>query len=284
MSIGTDFERFLEDGRRVRSAEFLRLPDKFQSHVELRDADGLAGYIHRDNVMVEMCVAPQDTGEGLVKAVSRVLNAASDFVKQAAPEVVIGDRSSARFQYKDLQTPAARELGCDMDFVARDMDSVGRDPLNANKLGDERYAGGHLHFSWPNQGIPAWVGASICDLLIGLPEAQHLNHARAMYYGAGSLHRPTEYPDGSRGVEYRPLDCYWTTTQEHLERVARRADAVHKVLTEGSVNLVRGMVDRWQPLRTSFSTLVALYQDINVRDAQQWAADAFRKEFGYDPV
>jgi len=284
MSIGSDFERFLEQRKKVCSAEFLGLPDKFQPHVPLTDEHGPAGFIHRDNVMIELCVPPQDTGEGLATAVSRVLAAAEAWLGEAAPKVRIGPKASAFLGRAELNTPAAKELGCDIDYVSRDMDSVPRDALNAGILGQERYAGGHLHFSWPDEGIPAWVGASLCDLFIGLPEAEYLNPQRAQFYGAGSLHRPTQYPNGTRGVEYRPLDCYWTTTKAHLGRVAKRADAVHKVLTEGSIGLIRGLVDLWQPLDASRNTLVNMWKANIGRDVQGAATDLFRKEFGYDPV
>lgn len=282
--IGSDFERFLELNGKVCSVEPLGLPGKFAPPVEVFDAEGLAGHVHRDNVMLELCVPPQKDALSFSVAVSRVTRAAAEWLSKTAPGMTIGPRSGAVFSAADLKTPEAAELGCDIDFLVGSNTSAPRTALYAELLGRNRFAGGHLHFSWPDKGRPAWVGAMICDLLIGLREFPNLNPMRAEFYGTASLHRPTKYPDGAQGVEYRPLDCYWTTSPQHLNRVSRLAEATHKVLNEGTMTLLQKMVELWRSINTAAVPLVNLGGTKAAAAAVEDATRLFHKEFGYDPV
>lgn len=147
--------------------------------------------------------------------------------------------------------PNACELGCDIDYLS-DMQaeaSVPRQALNANMLANFRHAGGHVHVSYDTAIFPAWIGAVVCDLHIGLPAIPHLDIVRARWYGNISLHRPTEYPNGARGVEYRALDSQWVHTPERREAVANAAGIVQDVLDTGDQDLIMQYLRVASPLR-----------------------------------
>jgi hypothetical protein len=283
--IGSDFERFTEvDGEAVPSTA-LNLPGKFDVPVPVYDESGEAGVIHRDNVMLEMCVPAQADGQGLVTAVKRVVSAASEWVRAVDPKMTIGNKTSVIFPAKTLLGQDAQELGCDIDYLVGDLDSDPRAPLSARLLGSLRCAGGHLHFSWPRREVPAWVGAAICDVLIGFREAAFLDYRRAGFYGFAGLHRPTSYPDGTAGVEYRPLDSYWTTDDTSLSRVAALANAVHSVLHNSSMDSLGEYVKKWREVAGAKRPILALVADDNdVHNVVAWGVEHFHKEFGYDPV
>lgn len=285
--IGSDFERFLlkdTDPGYGFSADALNLPGKGEPPVELRDDDGLAGWLHRDNVMIEMCVPPQHTGADLSSAVQRVIQAAAGYVSERLPDVTISALTSCDFRKYVRDTPHFREIGCDLDFLVGQLDSEQRPAPAVQAMVGRRFAGGHLHFSWDRADIPAWVGASVCDLLIGLREFPHLNPQRAPFYGLAGLHRPTRYPDGSQGVEYRPLDSYWTINPAARQRVCKLAESVHTVLQNAPVALLHKYVDCWRKLDASTKTLLALGNDRRSIAAVEYADGLFRKEYGYDPV
>jgi len=242
--LGTDFELFLSDGEKPLSAGVLHLPDKQDTPITLTDAHGPAGFIHRDNLMIEMCTPAVNTGQELANAVSRVIEAGMTWVtNRLQRQTVIWPESQATFNNFWLNSPEGRELGCDADFIVMDNDSVKRPPLNAGMLRDKRFSGGHIHISWTRDYIPAWVGARLCDLFIGYPEADYLNQERAQFYGATSLHRPTHYPDGGKGVEYRVLDSYWVRSKEALERVTNSAERVMQLLEKADVEVIHRLMN-----------------------------------------
>lgn len=274
--IGSDFELFMKD---AVSGEFvpeffLNLPDKGQQHVTLHDNDGhKVGYIHRDNVSVELCTLPSKDAREFAQGVSSVLTAAQDWLTKTMPGLLLGDSTTVQLKKEYLDHPHARELGCDIDFIA---DSVGeqskaRDALHADLLGDLRHTGGHVHVSYNYEQFPAWIGAMICDLFLGMPMIDLLDRTRAKWYGNASLHRATRYPDGSGGVEYRPLDSGWVHNPETRELVGRGAAIAQDVLNSGSNDLIAELMR----VRATFPTKCMLI-DVSSEQAGDLYGQALR--------
>lgn len=247
--LGTDFELFLSAKNQVVPAALFPLPDKQGAPIVVADAGGPAGFIHRDNLMIEMCTPAVDTADNLVAAVNRVIHAGMSWVNTwskdtgaALAPLEIWPHSMADFSAHWINSPEGRELGCDADFIAEGHESVQRPRMEAKSLARRRFSGGHVHISWNRDYIPAWVGARLCDLFIGYPEAGFLNQERAKFYGAATLHRPTKYPNGGSGVEYRVLDSYWVRDQEALHRVSASAELVMRLMEEANNKLLDSLV------------------------------------------
>jgi hypothetical protein len=218
----------------------LNLPDKGSEKVPLHDAAGPAGFIHRDNVSVEICTLPTETPAQFVASIKRALGAGSAFVENGITGVTLSPQTAVELPEWVRTHPHAVEIGCDADALAssEQMSSVMRDRLTADALGDWRYAGGHVHISYERDIMPPWVAALLCDLFIGLPMKTHLEPRRSQFYGISSLHRETQYPDGTAGVEYRALDSGWVHDTDQLVRVARGAGIVQSIMNSKDADLV----------------------------------------------
>lgn len=277
--IGCDFERFLERNGRVITSEFLGLPSKFELPVPLDE--GRAGAIHRDNVMVEFCSTVAADAAQFYDNVQNTLASGVEYLRGIDPSLGLSHRMSAEFSNEELKSDEAQELGCDADYVVRDANSAVRGRLNAGMLGNKRYCGGHLHFSWDSQA-PAWVGAAVCDLFLA-PAVQHMvDGERSKWYGLLGLHRPTEYPDGSSGCEYRALDSFWTANFNSLRQVSELAGVVHTSMNKGSFEFLQRLIK----LRDESVEPGAYVRgcDRMLMTANADALQLFKEEFGYDPI
>lgn len=274
--LGSDFELFMKDASTGTFVPefFLNLPDKGEKPVQLFDDAGThVGFIHRDNVSVELCTLPAATTRAFARGVAVTLDAAQKWLDKTAPGLVLGDSTTVTLSKQMQQHPNAKELGCDIDFVA---DSVGRqskarDALDAGRLADYRHAGGHVHISYNYEMFPAWIAAMVCDLFLGMPMRQNLDQMRAAWYGNASLHRETRYPDGTGGVEYRPLDSGWVHRPESREAVGRGAEIVQDVMNSKSNDLIAELIR----VRSRFPEKCMLV-DVPIDAALNFHGDALR--------
>lgn len=257
--LGSDFELFMknDEGEFVPEVH-LGLPDKGNLPIPLMDANGPAGFIHRDNVSVEMCSLVAQTAQEFIDSVSRTLAAGKEFVEQRLTGVRLGSDTTVVLPDWVKDHEHAKELGCDADNVSDSLDkcSIVRARLNADLLGDERYAGGHVHISYIRDIIPPWAAALMCDLFIGLPLKGKLDANRAPFYGLSSLHRDTKYPDGSVGVEYRSLDSGWVHDPVSLSKVATGAGIVQSILEAQDVDTIMALMR----VRSAFPDSIPLTQ------------------------
>lgn len=231
--LGSDFELFMFKKSGEFVPEFnLNLPDKFETHVTLKDAYGQSvGTLHRDNVSVEMCT-PAVEPANFASAVAKTFMAAQDWVVKRLEDVVFRPQTTVSLTPEQQLHENAQELGCDIDYVPdlKQGASVPRRALDASMLADQRFSGGHIHISYPTEMLPPWVAAMLCDLFLGFANRSHLDEHRAKWYGNAALHRATKYPGGATGVEYRPLDSSWVHTEPSRLRVARGASISHALL------------------------------------------------------
>jgi hypothetical protein len=239
--LGSDFESFLTRDGRVIPETVLGLPGKQTVPITLTDEYGPAGFLHRDNVMLEMCSLPSATAEELVTNIQRALHAGKAWLQTQGKEFGISTASSYTFEAWLMQCPQAMEIGCDIDYISDNLISMERERLTVNDIHNSRFSGAHVHISYEDEQMPAWLAACLCDLFIGLPNARSLDLARAPFYGQCTLHRPTQYPDGSSGVEYRPLDNFWIHNTEKCLAVAEGAQKVEQIINLGDVDVIRSL-------------------------------------------
>lgn len=246
--LGTDYEFFAISDKfgSLISSDRFGLGGKRDEHEQIvDDAGNKCGYIHKDNVMVEVCTLPATTGKEFNAAIERSLAAAQQFIAGRVPRSAIGQHAAQNLPQKLLASlPEASEIGCDVDFtIDIGYNSVPRTPLNSNLLGNSRYAGGHVHVSYDNPSLSPGEVASLFDLLVAIPCARYLTKDRAPWYGLSGLHRPTKYPDGSSGVEYRVLDNVWIHSQHLRNYVCNMADIIQQLTNPLHYDLREHLLD-----------------------------------------
>lgn len=168
-----------------------------------------------DNVAVEVNFPPQVDTDHLIGLIDTLRAHVDSSLHAKNGQWSARWAVEAEFNKAHLDKfPASKEIGCEPDFYAYSRDSQGlfdpdklqRNCLNANVLGNKRYAGGHLHLSFDNrQNIPAFAIAMLCDAVLGLPSVvMDKQHGRRRMYGLAGLYRPKSY-----GIEYRTMSNWW---------------------------------------------------------------------------
>ncbi len=257
--LGTDFELFCvhSQTKELLPSDIFGLADKFGIHDALMDDnEELCGRIHKDNVMVEVCPLPAETGEELCNNIGRSLAAAQEFLVSRVPEMEISRATNILLPEHYLAMfPSCEEIGCEPDFYLQsETRELGeRKPFHHEQLEHQRFAGGHVHISYDNTDIKPHIAAGICELIVGLPYRAMfgLNTARCNFYGSRALHRPTKYPNGARGVEYRVLDNVWTINENAREYVCNDMEIVQHILSrehEAIARMLQGMPAYWDDL------------------------------------
>jgi len=243
MSLGTDYEVFVtntQTGTIIPAIGF-QLGGKTGPHRDLHYEGQIVGSVHRDNLMLELCSPPADTAQQFACNLTQLAKATDEFIRCLAAVYGVSRSAAATFSPSVLATPEARDIGCDADYVSVPGNSMVRERLTADTLLGTRFAGGHIHISYDVSLAPPWVAAMLCDLVIGAPAAPKLNAQRAEFYGLATLHRPTIYPNGERGVEYRVLDNFWVHGPDMS--VLENAERVQALLQPVNARILRPLVD-----------------------------------------
>lgn len=185
--------------------------------------------MQEDNVMLEFNTAPANDWRHACNNVDLALHYVG---------MHIGDVSDARFYrgcvgtYSDAQlsTGQAREFGCspDLDAYTRNFTT----PISPAMLGNERYAGGHIHIGYGNTDIvPHSVVAQLADALVGLWEVYYkLSQGnRRQHYGTAGRYRVKPY-----GIEYRTPSNQWLWDDTCRSRMLQGADNLATILDQGN--------------------------------------------------
>ena len=161
--------------------------------------------IHADGAALEI-TTPPFTYKNFRTSVKSTVEAARQFSARmklglgTSPEVT-------NFSKEVLRHPLCATIGCDPDYSAYSTDpheerKVPFDPLTSTS----RFFGGHIHIGYPQELLPPWAMARVCDLIITLPILEIDRQAgRRQVYGLAGLYRPKSY-----GVEYRTPCNAWT--------------------------------------------------------------------------
>lgn len=120
-------------------------------------------------------------------------------------------RPSALFSADALSHPGASVIGCSEDWDAFTKEGI-RTPPNISSFKNERFTGGHIHVSLPESAIPVYVYIRFIAAWVTLPMLAlgwDLQGNRRKVYGRPGLFRPTQYPNGESGFEYRAFSNFW---------------------------------------------------------------------------
>ena len=160
--------------------------------------------VQEDNVTMELGFTPvalDDWGY----TVDRVVDEAARLAKGIG--LAISPFSELEFPPEMLEAEGARQFGCNPDQLAHEKGRE-RDPVDARKVGNWRFCGGHLHLGFDKSKalIPDYALVKMLDLALlwsvadGMETASH----RRPYYGLPGLFRSKPY-----GVEYRTPCNAW---------------------------------------------------------------------------
>ena len=162
----------------------------------------LMGALQEDNVLAEINIQPATTHKEWEVANLTVIGE----LKRALPEgVSVSTLASAFYSPEELDSPQAREFGCDPDINAWE-----RKQNTFKKLTGEfkrlRSAGGHVHIGIPNLEITEKFELIKCmDMFIGLQALiLDTDTQRKMLYGKAGAMRIKPY-----GVEWRVPSNFW---------------------------------------------------------------------------
>lgn len=202
VKLGTDPEVFLVDTqtREVISAEGIiggtkELPKKISA---------VGHAVQEDNVMAEFNIPPAIDSESFSSDIQFVL----DYLNKNTPEnVEVLIEPSAYLNEKYLDTPQAKQFGCEPDFNVwlRDVNEA---PSSSNTL---RTCGGHIHIGYENQSMEVSEELiKFMDLYLGVPSIlMDTDTRRREMYGKAGCFRFKSY-----GVEYRTLSNFWIKSDD----------------------------------------------------------------------
>lgn len=179
------------------------------------------GYaVQEDNVAIEFNIPPAKSEREFVDSIGKVMKVLGDGVNSKLG-FHITNLSAASFPDEELQSPKAKEFGCDPDFNAW----LGRRnprPKAADK--NLRSCGGHLHIGYEKVLCDPRRVIQFADLCLGVPSVlmDTRGGLRRELYGKHGAYREKEY-----GVEYRTLSNFWI----FHPRLAKWAwDNVHRTI------------------------------------------------------
>lgn len=191
---------------------------------------------------------------------------------------VVPGKCSHEFTLEELAPYSqAKIVGCSPDTDA--YTRLPRSGMNTDMFGLERYAAGHFHISFPNPyDIPPYIVARMIDLHVTLAYlALDKQGNRRKHYGLAGLYRPTKYPDGSTGIEYRTMSNFWVFSQDYRTQLS---SAIINLITDmnSDIDAVAKLFDMtpWQDVKHAIDTE-------NIADAQKlWApaSDFVANTFG----
>jgi len=166
-----------------------------------------------DNAALEFNIPPQKTAADFVETVGAARRYLRDMV---LPKHNADFMSNNRIELTvdHLKDPRSQTVGCEPDHDAYANNGAQRPAFEGKDLGNERYAGGHIHLSYNFDAIPAFVAARFLDLYLTLPWLEYDRQgARRPLYGKAGLFRPKKY-----GLEYRTPSNWWVWQAERTQQ------------------------------------------------------------------
>ena len=208
--IGADPEFFVQKNGRPFPIVGLLGGDKYES-VERWDIGPLCGYLE-DNVMAEFTITPSRSATEFVDMNTKMMDV---IMKELGDEFQPLIVPAVRFPEEHLQSEQAKVFGCMPDHNAYTLDIQ---KVSADKAGNLRTAGGHIHIGYAEAEGNLEEAATIArafDLFVVLPMMliEPDNERRQLYGKAGSF-RLKDY-----GVECRQLSCFWLSSPQLMEFV-----------------------------------------------------------------
>ena len=231
-TVGADPELFLQNANNEYISSIGKFGGTKLMPRPLGKTKGMA--VQEDNVAVEFNIPPQRTCKGFISSIQEALNLIQEEAKVLNLKLAIVP--SAEFNNEQLDTPAARNFGCDPDFNVWSMQENPK-PYTKNK--SLRSAGGHVHIAHTKDRIG--LGRA-CDLFLGCPSiAFDPDQQRRLLYGKAGAVRQKEY-----GLEYRTLSNFWIKSAELMTMVFSQVvqaiefvDAGNRIPKEDAIKIIK---------------------------------------------
>ena len=166
------------------------------------------GFMHRDNVLMELNVPPSTTEEEWIANHKLCLAQATSEISDNY-KYKVADIASVYMDSDELWHPEAMIFGCDADYNVWTR-SKNSPPKQDGTL---RSAGGHIHIGYdnPNREMTERI-VKACDMFLAVPSLfMDTDRTRRQLYGKAGCHRTKPY-----GVEYRTLSNFWTLRDDYL--------------------------------------------------------------------
>ncbi len=225
--IGTDPEMFLIN----QSGEFVPAIGLIGgTKQQPRPINNLGDMVQEDNVAVEFNIAPTNDENVFVESMLRVITYINEEMKQHGLVTCI--QPSAIFSDAALDSPAAREFGCDPDYNCWLLRTNPR-PAAANQ--NLRSCGGHVHVGWQDPTMADRIDlARALDLFIAVPSIIYdEDTARRKLYGKAGACRWKQY-----GVEHRTTSNWWLKSKDTMSFVFQQTlKAVNFVASRSEIDL-----------------------------------------------
>lgn len=203
---GCDPELFLRDPRDGRMISSIGLIGGSKRE-PLPIGNGCA--VQEDNVAVEFNIPPSNTVDAFIESINFSLSVIKERAEELGLELCI--QPSAEFDDEMLDSPGAREFGCEPDYNAWNGNKNPRPKCDNKAL---RSAGGHIHIALPSEVDREKVVRAM-DLFVGCQMLKFdQDTKRRSLYGKPGAYRPKKY-----GVEYRTASNAWITSDERIRWV-----------------------------------------------------------------
>lgn len=247
--VGHDAEFFVSDN----SGNIVPVCEKVggtKSNPLTLEWSSLGTTIQEDGVALEIGMAPVHPLEFSGVAYHSVLEV-SEWVRKKGLSIQYGISSHAFPAELLAKYPQANEIGCMPDRNAWERGQK-RMPVLIEDLGNNRFTGGHLHFSFEcegkgvghkaKNGTPTWAIVQMLDALAltswayyGVAYQSH----RAAFYGLPGLYRNKPY-----GLEYRtPTNHSVIGNESTVNSFVVQCSTVVQACAELSAHEVRGFYD-----------------------------------------
>jgi hypothetical protein len=215
-------------------------PEVFLQHVETGESVPVTGLVggtkwhprpckdgalQEDNVMAEFNITPAENENQFVNNINSVMGQLNAILTPLKLKTVVA--SSMKFTQEQLNTPHAKEFGCDPDFniYTFDHNEVNRMELEQACM---RVAGGHIHigiagedgkFGLEDNPQGRMILAKACEMYIGVPSAMLDDDIlRKKFYGKAGSIRWKSY-----GVEYRTPSNFWLKNEKRMRWMYNQA-------------------------------------------------------------
>lgn len=166
--------------------------------------------VYYDNVMAECAILPGKNKRQTIANIRDCLQRVTTLVK---PYRLVA-RASQEFPKDQLQSPEAKEIGCNPEYCAYRLSEV-EPPEEAFQAGTLRSAGGHVHIgsTLAHDPFDCISIVRMLDLFLGtasifIDKDRTTKKRKELYGQAGRFRQP------AHGVEYRSLGNFWLSSPE----------------------------------------------------------------------
>ncbi len=226
VAIGSDLELFLFDNKTASIVPCVGVLEgtKEKPYTPEGVAPGFA--IQEDNVMVEYNVPPATTLVDFYANMKAGRNMVLEELhrRHGTRYGLYMDGHNHKFRAIDLQSPQAKQIGCETDNDAYAGGAVRADPPAP---GLHRACGGHIHLGGDFK-CPDFVSALFAELIISVYAGLRgkVDDPRAKWYGKPGVYRSKPY-----GIEYRTPNNSWGLSNRGIEQVGSYGLMVARYLT-----------------------------------------------------